>query len=160
RLRSLSIATVLGDMAEKVRKAADEGDFAAYIDAQGGPCTPRKEQTLRVAYKTADEPNAYDEAVQKIAGIYAQLHPDTPLMKTRLKKYRLVKKEPEHQAVDFLKSAIGAPRSSGNNCRKAIVTPSFDVHYFMPDCASREFFLLREYGFSSYTPELENPLPG
>ncbi|WP_339053887.1 replication endonuclease [Arsenophonus endosymbiont of Crataerina pallida] len=68
RLRSLSIADTLGEMAEKVRKAADEGDFAAYIDAQGGPCTPRKEQTLRVAYKTADEPNAYDEAVQKNSG--------------------------------------------------------------------------------------------
>ncbi|HGJ5883423.1 hypothetical protein [Arsenophonus sp.] len=91
---------------------------------------PRKEQTLRVAYKTADEPNAYDETVQKIAGIYAQLHPDTPIMKTRLKKYRLVKKEPERQAVDFLKSAIGAPRSSGNNCRKAILTPLFRCTLF------------------------------
>ncbi|WP_406941010.1 hypothetical protein [Arsenophonus sp.] len=50
--------------------------------------------------------------------------------------------------------------SSGNNCRKGVLTPSSDVHYFMPDCPSREFLLLREYGFSSYTPELENPLPG
>lgn len=51
RLRSVSVADKLGEIAEQVRKAADEGDFAAYIQAQGGPCTPRNQQNLRVATK-------------------------------------------------------------------------------------------------------------
>lgn len=72
-LRSVSVADKLGEIAEQVRKAADEGDFAAYIQAQGGPCTPSNQQTLRVAYQINDQLNAYDEEVQKVVGIYAQL---------------------------------------------------------------------------------------
>ncbi len=117
RLRSVPVADKLGEIAEQVRKAADEGDFTAYIKAQGGPCTSRNQQTLRVAYQTHDQLNTYDEEVQKVVGIYAQLTPSADIIKTRCRKYRLVKKVPDSEDQELLKSAIGAPQSSGNNCR-------------------------------------------
>lgn len=39
------------------------------------------------------------------------------MIKTRCRKYRLVKKVADSEDQELFKSAIGAPRSSGNNCR-------------------------------------------
>ncbi|BET96462.1 replication endonuclease [Xenorhabdus taiwanensis] len=124
RLRSINIADQLGEIAEKVRAAADLGDFENYILSQGGPCTPRDQQTVRVAREISDKRNPYDEAVSNVVGIYAQLNPAAGVLKTREREYRIVKKiqshnpAPEHagEGLDLLKSAIGAPRSPVNNC--------------------------------------------
>ncbi|EOG8260418.1 replication endonuclease, partial [Yersinia enterocolitica] len=69
RIRSISLAETFDEIVEAVRHAADEGDFAAYIMAQGG--TNCGNQTVRLAKRVADELNAYDEEVQKVVGIYA-----------------------------------------------------------------------------------------
>ena len=53
-----------------MREAASAGNFAAYMAGQRGN-VPRDVQTVRVARKVADEPNAYDEEVQKVVGIFA-----------------------------------------------------------------------------------------
>ncbi|WGO84694.1 replication endonuclease [Arsenophonus apicola] len=148
RLRSVSVADKLGEIAEQVRKAADEGDFAAYIQAQGGPCTPRNQQTLRVAYQTNDQLNAYDEEVQKVVGIYAQLNPIAEMIKTRCRKYRLVKKVPASEDEELLKSAIGAPRSSGNNCRNGGYDGDLDRGCFESGRVSGLINNLYEYGFT------------
>ncbi|WP_182853071.1 hypothetical protein [Arsenophonus endosymbiont of Aleurodicus floccissimus] len=99
-------------------EAADEGDFSAYIQAQGGPPVPRRnQQTLHVAYQTNDQLNTYDEEVQKVVDIYVQLNPSADITKTRCRKYRLIKKVADSEDEELLKSVIGVPRSSGNNCR-------------------------------------------
>ncbi|MDC9603941.1 replication endonuclease [Xenorhabdus griffiniae] len=124
RLRSLCIADQLGDVAEKVRAAADQGDFENYILSQGGPCTPRDQQTIRVAREVSDKLNPYDEAVSNVVGIYAQLNPAAGVLKTREREYRIVKKHDSQapasavagEGLNLLKSAIGAPRSPVNNC--------------------------------------------
>ena len=116
-LRSISLAESFDERVEAVRAAADGGDFAAYIAAQGGANIPRNLQTVRVAREVAEELNEYDEEVQKVVGIFAPHLGARHIHKTRETQWRIVSK-----AVDVdldpltLKSASGAPRSPVNNC--------------------------------------------
>lgn len=128
KLRGTSIAEQIGDVAEKVRFAADKGYFDDYIISQGGPCTPRNLQTIRVARRTAEHKNQYDEAVPEVFGIYSPFGGD--IITTRERKYRIVKKRdnqnPAPVAVGFdfnlLKGGIADPRSPVNNCGSVIST--------------------------------------
>lgn len=116
-LRGVSLSDSFDERVEAVRAAADAGDFAAYIAGQGGANVPRDVQTVRVARKVADEPNAYDEEVQKVVGIFAPHLGAGHIHETRSTEWRIVRK-----AVDVdvnpltLKSASGAPLSPVNNC--------------------------------------------
>ncbi|WP_250870401.1 replication endonuclease [Hafnia paralvei] len=114
-LRGISIADSFDESVEAVRAAADSGDFAAYIEAQGGANVARDLQTVRVAREIADELNEYDEEVPKVVGIFAPHLGENHIHKTRETQWRIVSK-----AVDLdpltLKSASGAPRSPVNNC--------------------------------------------
>ncbi len=116
-LRGISLADIFDERVEAVRAAADAGDFAAYIAGQGGANVPRDVQTVRVARKVADEPNAYDEEVQKVVGIFAPHLGAGHIHETRSTEWRIVRKGVD---VDLdlltLKSASGAPRSPVNNC--------------------------------------------
>ena len=116
-LRGISIADSFDESVEAVRAAADGGDFAAYIEAQGGANVAGDLQTVRVAREIADELNEYDEEVPKVVGIFAPHLGESHVHKTRETQWRIVSK-----AVDVdldpltLKSASGAPRSPVNNC--------------------------------------------
>ncbi|CAI0904299.1 replication endonuclease [Serratia proteamaculans] len=115
KIRSISLADEFDDSVEAVRAAADAGDFAAYILAQGGTNVSRDDQTVRVARRAADELNAYDEEVQKIAGIYAPHIGADRIYETRTTQWRIVAKAVAVEPLT-LKSASGAPRSPVNNC--------------------------------------------
>ncbi len=103
----VSIADKLGDVAERVRAAADQGKFDEYIMSQGGPCIRRREETIRVAREVSDV-NVYGEEVQKVVGVYHQLKADAPVLKTRERKYQIVKKSAVDVDFDLLKSDSGA----------------------------------------------------
>ncbi len=115
--RGVSIASEFDELVEATRAAADGGDFAAYISAQGGANVPRDEQTVRTARQVIDELNEYDEEIQKIIGVYAP-HLGTDLIhETRTTKWRIVTKAVEVAVHPLnLISASGAPRSPVNNC--------------------------------------------
>ncbi|WP_274871580.1 replication endonuclease [Serratia marcescens] len=115
KIRSVSLADEFDETVEAVRAAADAGDFAAYILAQGGPNVARDDQTVRVARRVADERNAYDEEVQKIAGIFAPHIGADRVYETRTTQWRIVAKAVAIEPLT-LKSASGAPRSPVNNC--------------------------------------------
>ncbi|MEL5545409.1 replication endonuclease [Serratia nevei] len=115
KIRSVSLADEFDETVEAVRAAADAGDFAAYILAQGGPNVARDDQTVRVAHRVADERNAYDEEVQKIAGIFAPHIGADRVYETRTTQWRIVAKAVAVEPLT-LKSASGAPRSPVNNC--------------------------------------------
>lgn len=115
RVRGVSLADQFDEMVEAVRVAADGGDFAAYIKAQGGANVPRAEQTVRVARNAADELNDYDEEVQKVVGIFAPHLGDGHIFTTRTTDWRIVPKAVDVDLLN-LKSASGAPRSPVNNC--------------------------------------------
>ncbi|EKN4862004.1 replication endonuclease [Yersinia enterocolitica] len=113
RIRFISLAESFDETVEAVRHAADEGDFAAYIAAQGG--TNSGNQTVRVAKRIADELNAYDEEVQKVVGIYAPHLGVDHVHETRTTQWRIVSGAVDVEPLT-LKSASGAPRSPVNNC--------------------------------------------
>ncbi|HHH1555054.1 TPA: replication endonuclease [Yersinia enterocolitica] len=113
RIRFISLAESFDETVEAVRHAADEGDFAAYIAAQGG--TNSGNQTVRVAKRIADELNAYDEEVQKVVGIYAPHLGADHVHETRTTQWRIVAGAVDVELLT-LKSASGAPRSPVNNC--------------------------------------------
>ncbi|NQS87101.1 replication endonuclease [Pantoea allii] len=95
--------------------AADVGDWAAYVNAQGGPFVRRDELAVRTWYQSGDELNEYGEETKRIKGVYAtEVGADTPIL-TRLAQWKIVPK----RAVDFGFDLQGAPapsRSSVNNC--------------------------------------------
>ncbi|QQN37338.1 replication endonuclease [Rahnella aceris] len=115
RIRSISLADTFDDEVEAVRAAADAGDFASYIAAQGGANVSREDQTVRVARRVADELNAYDEDVQKVVGIFAPHLGDSHVYETRTTQWRIVASAVDVNSLT-LKSASGAPRSPVNNC--------------------------------------------
>lgn len=114
-LRGISLADTFDERVEAVRAAADAGDFAAYIAEQGGANVPRNAQTVRVARNVADEPNAHNEEVQKVIGIFAPHLGSGHVFETRTTEWRIVRKAVDVEPL-ILKSASGAPRSPVNNC--------------------------------------------
>ncbi|MNI42060.1 Bacteriophage replication protein GPA [compost metagenome] len=131
-LRGISLADSFDERVEAVRAAADAGDFAAYIAEQGGANVPRDVQTVRVARKVADEPNAYDEEVQKVVGIYAPHLGAGHVHETRSTEWRIVRKAVDVEPLT-LKSASGAPRSPVNNCGEVQRKPEPDMQVTAPE---------------------------
>ncbi|QII37381.1 replication endonuclease [Rouxiella badensis] len=115
RIRSLNLTETFDEEVEAVRAAADTGNFAAYIVAQGGANTPRESQTVRVARRTAEELNAYDEEVKKVVGIFAPHLGESNVFETRTTQWRIVSSAVDVELLT-LKSASGVPRSPVNNC--------------------------------------------
>ena len=153
--RGVSISDKLGDIAERVRAAADEGDFFNYVMSQGGPCIRRKEETIRVAREVSDV-NVYGEGVQKVVGVYNQLIANKPTLKTRERQFKIVKKNSDAACDGLLKSAIGAPRSPVNNCRSRITSNLSDVQFYEPEHGSREVCNIKEYGFAFVETDAQN----
>ncbi|WP_272691664.1 MULTISPECIES: replication endonuclease [Providencia] len=153
--RGISIADKLGDVAERVRAAADEGDFFNYVMSQGGPCIRRSEETIRVAREIGDV-NVYGEEVQKVVGVYHQLKADTPVLKTRERKYQIVKKSAVDVDFNLLKSDSGATRSPVNNCRSRITFNLSDVQFYEPEHGSGEVCNIKEYGFAFIETNAQN----
>lgn len=114
-IRHISLADSFDEQVEAVRAAADAGDFAAYMEAQGGANVARDSQTVRVARKTGDDLNEYDEEVQKLVGIFAPHLGDTHIHETRLTEWRIVARAVDVNVLT-LKSGSAAPRSPVNNC--------------------------------------------
>ena len=109
--------------ASEAMKAADKGDFAAYVMAQGGPFVSRKDLLIRNDYDTAEMGNEYGEFVSKLQGF--QVVGDDAV-NTRTRKWKI---QPKSQALldseastsstegaELLTGPEGSSRSSVNNC--------------------------------------------
>ncbi|HDC4411187.1 TPA: replication endonuclease [Enterobacter kobei] len=98
-----------------VHDAADAGDWAGYVNAQGGPFVRRDDLQVRTLYEPRAEFNQYGEETVCIRGVYdAAVGAGTPIL-TRLTQWKIVPK----RAVDLAVDVKGAPepsRSSVNNC--------------------------------------------
>lgn len=98
-----------------VHDAADEGDWAGYVNAQGGPFVRRDDLQVRTLYEPRAEFNQYGEETVCIRGVYdAVVGADAPIL-TRLTQWKIV---PKH-AVDLAVDVKGDPSpswSSVNNC--------------------------------------------
>ncbi len=97
-----------------VHDAADSGDWAKYINEQGGPFVRRDELIARTWYETSPEFNAYGEEIVRVKGFSlcrwhgcAHFNPDY--------KVEDCSKLAAEQAA-AVSGANAPPRSSVNNC--------------------------------------------
>lgn len=98
-----------------VHDAADAGDWAGYVNAQGGPFVRRDDLQVRTLYEPRTEFNQYGEETICIRGVYdSAVGADTPIL-TRLTQWKIVPKRAVDLAVD-VKGAPAPSRSSVNNC--------------------------------------------
>ncbi|MGP6856831.1 replication endonuclease [Klebsiella pneumoniae] len=95
--------------------AADAGDWAGYVNAQGGPFVRRDELAVRTWYQASEDVNEYGEETVRIKGVYAtEVGEDTPIL-TRLAQWKIVPKRAVDLGFEF-KGASASSRSSVNNC--------------------------------------------
>src|SRR5476651_2363279 len=91
RIRDISLEEEFDQQVEDVRQAADIGDYAAYIQAQGGTNVPRARQTVRVARQSSGRFNAYAEERFGVVGIYAPHLGTDHCYQTRSATWRIVR---------------------------------------------------------------------
>lgn len=105
-----------------VHDAADAGDWAGYVNAQGGPFVRRDDLQVRTLYEPRPEFNQYGEETVCIRGVYdSALGAGTPIL-TRLTQWKIVPKRAVDLAVD-VKGAPAPSRSSVNNCTGSEIDP-------------------------------------
>lgn len=98
-----------------VHDAADVGDWAGYVNAQGGPFVRRDDLQVRTLYEARAEFNQYGEETVCIRGVYdSAIGAGSPIF-TRLTQWKIVPKHAVDLAVD-VKGAPAPSRSSVNNC--------------------------------------------
>ncbi|HDS9504825.1 replication endonuclease [Klebsiella pneumoniae] len=115
RLADTETANGLSVEFAAVHDAADAGDWAGYVNAQGGPFVRRDDLQVRTLYEPRTEFNQYGEETVCIRGVYdSAIGADTPIM-TRLTQWKIVPKRAVDLAVD-VKGAPAPSRSSVNNC--------------------------------------------
>ncbi|RTY55207.1 replication endonuclease [Pantoea sp. YU22] len=119
-LRRLTEGESLRSLSEELaeaREAADNGDWAAYVNVQGGPFVRRDELAVRVWYQNAEQPNSWGEEIARIKGVYStEAGEEKPLL-TRLVSWKLVpKRQPEIGNVEPEASAW----SSVINCTRTL----------------------------------------
>lgn len=102
-----------------VHDAADAGDWAGYVNAQGGPFVRRDELQVRTLYEARDDLNQYGEETVCIRGVYDTAIGSDSSILTRLTQWKIVPKRAADLAVELAFDVKGAPapsRSSVNNC--------------------------------------------
>jgi hypothetical protein len=71
-LRRLSGGPQNGESIERARFVADLGDWAGYVQSQGGPILPREARPVQLAKTHSDKPNSYGEPIgERIIGVSA-----------------------------------------------------------------------------------------
>lgn len=123
RIRDISLTDSFDQRVEDVRQAADCGDYAAYILAQGGTNVSRTEQTVRVARNASGRFNAYQEERLQVVGIYAPHLGAEHCYLTRSSRWRIVRRAPQADILDNV-APDAPPRSSVINCGKSNVIPT------------------------------------
>lgn len=108
--------------------AADNGNWAGYVNAQGGPFVRRDDLIARTYYEASTATNEYFEDVIRIRGLFSpSVGMDTPII-TRTTEWKIVKARAVDLSLDLavdLKGASASSRSSVNNCTgvQKIATP-------------------------------------
>ncbi|MEN4768985.1 replication endonuclease [Duffyella gerundensis] len=120
-----------------VHDAADAGQWAEYVNAQGGPFVKRDELAVRTWYQASEDCNEYGEETVRIKGVYAtSVGEDTPIL-TRLAQWKIVPKRAVDLGVE-LRDASASPWSSVNNCTEGLRSKdSKPKESYMPEELSR-----------------------
>ncbi len=116
RMADSARAAKAGLQFKAVHDAADTGDWAGYIRAQGGPFVRRAELAARLWYAPRAERNAYGEDVMRIRGVFAPLAATAEPVLTRPHTWKIVRRQAGETDVS---GANAPPWSSVNNCTVA-----------------------------------------
>lgn len=115
RLADTEIAHGLSVEFAAVHDAADAGDWAGYVNAQGGAFVRRDDLQVRTLYEARSDLNQYGEETLCIRGVFdTAIGADTSIL-TRLTQWTIVPKRAVDLALD-VKGATAPSRSSVNNC--------------------------------------------
>lgn len=79
------------EQAEALRKAADDGDWATFVELMGGAFVRRDEQTLRALHVVADKPGIYGDEVRRILGLV--MRGAAREIRTRFHEWRVVMRD-------------------------------------------------------------------
>ncbi|GEM_PF-1466383 len=137
--------------------AADAGDWAVYVNAQGGLFVRRDGLAFRTWYQSGNELNEYGEETVSIKGVYAtSVGDDTPIL-TRLTKWKIVPKRAVDLAVD-VKGAPAPSRSSVNNCTEQQTEPEV-IDFTQPLTRAQRRRLIARLHSSGVKKRGKSPLP-
>lgn len=103
-LRRLAKGQCTDEVIEKVRVGADLGDYAFYLDQQGGGGATRDQWKIKLVYENTEE-NKYGQVNKRIVGVRNTLKDVAEWVKTRLKKWGFVPKS-RHQSEESESSNI------------------------------------------------------
>lgn len=112
----------MSDELAEARAAADSGDWAAYVNAQGGPFVRRDELAVRVWYQQAEERNSWGEEITRIKGVYLSATGNEKPLLTRLVNWKLVPKR-KAEADNLEQDASAWSSSSVINCTRMARRP-------------------------------------
>ena len=104
---------------DAVLTAADSGNWAGYIEAQGGAFVKRADLVVRLNYEIEKESNLYAEDVRRVKGIFSPYLSKNGIRETRLIKWVIVPKSAAQVDDGPLNRPIGAAWSSVNNCTQS-----------------------------------------
>ncbi|MDH2998076.1 hypothetical protein A1D22_09330 [Pasteurellaceae bacterium LFhippo2] len=96
-LRRLTAGQCADEAVEELRIGADLGDFAFYLDKQGGAGAPRKNAVAKAYYEDKGQ-NKYGEDTKRIIGVINQLKATAEVIRTRLKEWVIKLKPKANQA--------------------------------------------------------------
>ncbi|MBE8596471.1 replication endonuclease [Xenorhabdus sp. BG5] len=102
-----------------VLQAADEGNWAAYTQAQGGPWVSRRDLVIRLSYKNIPFGSPYGEDVQSIQGVTSPFLSHAGFICTRLHQWTIVPKSEStvtSKRIVYKRRIKFSSWSSVNNC--------------------------------------------
>ncbi|PHM61500.1 replication protein A [Xenorhabdus ishibashii] len=118
-LRRLRQVRLSDNKINAVLQAADEGNWAAYTQAQGGPWVSRRDLVIRLFYKNIPFGSPYGEDVQSIQGVTSPFLPYAGFICTRIHQWSIVpKSDPAitSERIVYKRSKKFPSWSSVNNC--------------------------------------------
>ncbi|MDX7999975.1 replication endonuclease [Xenorhabdus sp. Reich] len=118
RLREIRLAD---NKIDAVLRAADEGNWAAYTQAQGGPWVARRNLVIRLSYKHIPFGSPYGEDVHSIQGVTSPFLSCVEFICTRFHQWSIVPKSDTTSAssskqIVYKKNKKCSSWSSVNNC--------------------------------------------
>lgn len=89
RLRDRDLSFLYPEISP-AHNAADEGDWAGYTSAQGGPLVERRNIRVRIRYDITENGNDYGDDISKIVGVYSPFAGEEAAIFTRMNTYKIV----------------------------------------------------------------------
>ncbi|MDR0217647.1 MAG: replication endonuclease [Enterobacteriaceae bacterium] len=118
-LRRLKAIRLSDDKINAVLQAADQGNWAAYTQAQGGPWVARRDLVIRLAYQHIPFGSPYGEDIHTIQGVTSPLLRCEKIICTRIHQWTIVPKSDTALAAEqivYKRNKKQFSWSSVNNC--------------------------------------------